>query len=87
MTEQIIKDCISALACPLGQFYPDKNYGSRLNGQAYIKCLLCAARISVNNINVVYIKNGKTEDNKLILSVLINENEERTVIIDLDESI
>ncbi len=87
MTEQIIKDCISALACPLGKFYPDKNYGSRLNGQADINSLLCAARLAVNNIDGVYIKNGKTEDNKLILSVLINENEERTVIIDLDESI
>ena len=87
MTEQIIKDCISALACPLGQFYPDKNYGSRLNGQADINSLLCAARLAVNNIHGVYIKNGKTEDNTLILSVIINENEERTVIIDLDESI
>lgn len=87
MIEQIIKDCIAALNCPSGKFYPDKNYGSRINGEADINSLLSAARLAVNKISGVYIKSGKKENNKLILSVSINEKEERTVIIDLEKNL
>lgn len=84
MIEQIIKDFHSALSCPSGEFYPDKNYGSRLRGKTDINSLLSAARLAVREISGIYIKSGIKENNKLILSVLINENEERTVVIDLD---
>lgn len=87
MIEQIISDCISALVCPSGKFYPDKNYGSRLTGKNDINSLLAAARLAVSKINGVYIKNGKTDENKLMLSVLINDDEERTVIIDLEKNL
>lgn len=87
MIEQIIRDCISALSCPTGHFYPDKNYGSRLNKEADLNSLLSLARLAVHNISGVYIKNGKKLDSKLILSVLINEKEERTVTVDLEKNL
>lgn len=87
MTEQIINDFISALSCPSGKFYPDKNYGSRLSGKKDINSLLSAARLAAERLNGIYIKSGKTDGSSLILSVLINDNEERTVTIDLEENI
>lgn len=87
MTEQIINDFISALSCPSGEFYPDKNYGSRLSKEKDINNLLSAARLAAARLNGIYIKNGKTDGSSLVLYVLINYNEERTVTIDLDENI
>lgn len=84
--EQIIKDCISAISCPKGKFYPDKNYGSRLIGDDEINRLLSAARLAVSKIDGVYIKNGRIENSTLLLSVLIN-NEERTVDIKLETNV
>lgn len=85
-TEQIIRDCIAAISCPAGKFYPDKNYGSRLIADYEINHLLSAARLAVSEMDGVYIKNGKIDDNTLLLSVLIN-NEERTVGIKLETNV
>lgn len=85
-TEQIIKDCVGVITCPIGKFYPDKNYGSRIHTECELGRLLAAARLAVSKLDGVYIKNGKTDGNILLLSVLINNNE-RTVHIDLEKNV
>lgn len=86
LIEQIIKDCIGTISCPLGKFYPNKNYGGRLNGERELGRLLAAARLAVAEMDGVYIKNGRIDDNTLLLSVLIN-NKERTVSINLEKNL
>lgn len=82
----IAEDCRKITVCPLGNFYPNKNYGSVIGGYSDINTLLAAARCSAGKIDGVFIKNAKKENGNAILSVLIN-NEERTVSINLEQNI
>jgi len=82
--DTVLCDCVMAVVCPLGEFYPDKDYGSQIKNSAVIDSdiLLACARQAVNEINGVYIKSVKTENNKALFDVLINDSE-RQVSIDI----
>lgn len=81
----VIEDCIVAIMCPRGEFYPDKNYGSKIKfaGSAIDEDrLLCYARQALNDMDGVYVKSVCKTDGtaQFILSV---NNEERQVTVEL----
>ncbi len=82
--DSILCDCVMAVLCPLGEFYPDKDYGSQIKNSADIDSgiLLAYARQAVNKINGVYIKSVKTDNKEAQFDVVINDSE-RQVSIDI----
>lgn len=82
--DSILCDCVMAVVCPLGEFYPDKDYGSQIKNWAGIDSdiLLAYARQAVNEIDGVHIKSVKAENNKALFNVVINDSE-RQVSIDI----
>lgn len=81
-----LKDCITALVCPAGEFYPDKDYGSLIknsidnidNGR-----LLCYARQALGSFDGVYVKNAVIENKKAVFTFMIND-EERMVTLEFE---
>lgn len=82
----IAEDCRKTAVCPLGRFYPNKNYGSVIREYSDINTLLAAARCAAGKIDGVFIKNACKKNGVAVLSVLVND-EERTVSINLEENI
>lgn len=81
--EAALQNVRSALECRRGEFYPDKNFGSKINAEKkapYEKYALCYARQAVNDIDGVYIKSAEIKDGGAVFTVLIN-NEERQVAV------
>lgn len=82
-SDTVLADCITALICPIGEFYPNKNYGSRIK---YImqntneKEMLCYARQALNSMDGVYVKNAKIQDKSILFSIMINDEERQAII-------
>lgn len=82
-SDTVLADCITALVCPAGEFYPNKNYGSRIKQiikNTNEKELLCYARQALAGMDGVYVKNVKIQDNSILFSIMINDEERQAVI-------
>lgn len=86
VSDRVLSDCITALACPAGEFYPDKDYGSRIKygmQNPDEKRLLCYARQALSSMDGIYVKNAGIKDGKILFSIMIN-NEERQAVITIE---
>lgn len=84
-TEEILKNCIVAMKCPRGRFYPDKNFGSHILNSAdkvLSDELLAYARQAVSEIDGVYVKSAQISSGNAVFTLLIND-EQRQVNIAL----
>ncbi len=82
--ESILCDCVTELNCPLGAFYPDKNYGSKIKNSIMLnnEKLLAYARQAVAMIDGVYIKSVETNTKNALFEIMIND-EKRQVCIEI----
>ena len=81
--EEAVKSCKEAIYCQKGNFYPDKNYGSKIRQSLDDeKLLLSFARFALKDIDGVYVKNAKASEDSIELQILIND-EQRQVKIKL----
>lgn len=81
----IMQDCVTAIICPRGKYYPNKNYGSHIfecNGSTPCQELLAYARQAVSDISGVYVKGVSVDKDAAVFTLLIN-NEQRQVSINL----
>lgn len=81
----VLSDCVMALVCPRGEFYPNKNYGSHIiknKNRIDPDKLLCFARQAVIDIDGVYVKNAQLNDKSAVFTVMIND-ESRQVSIEI----
>ena len=79
----IINLCRSAVFCEKGEFYPDKNFGSRIHeAKGNERLMLSFIRMALSKLDGVYVKNVTytKNDNLITVDVLIN-NEERQVYV------
>ena len=82
----VLRDCRRILNCPLGKFYPDKNYGSALhslNSKTDAAGILFYAREALMNFDGVFVSSVSYLQDGLSFTVLINNSEERQVEIKL----
>lgn len=81
--EQTLKSCQSACFCNKGEFYPDKDFGSKIRQSLdNEKLLLSFARSALKDIDGVYVKNAKFDGDFVFLEILVND-EQRQVCIKL----
>ena len=68
--------CKSAIYCKLGDFYPDKNFGSRIRGAiGDNKLLLSYTREALSDIDSAYVKQVNLNGKMLEVTLTINEEE------------
>lgn len=84
--DSILNDCRMALNCPLGKFYPNKNFGNSLTKYSELGELLSAARLAVCHIDGVFIKRVEKQRDTVELIIMINE-EERRLLVTLEKNI
>lgn len=80
--ENIVESCVTAMKCPRGKYYPDKNFGSHIlehadNGEEQ---LLAYARQAVSQIDAVYVKSVEMKGNDAIFTLLINDRQRQVTI-------
>lgn len=85
-TDSVFNDCRMALNCPLGSFYPNKNFGSSLTSSSESGELLSAARLAVCNMDGVFIKGIEQDWEKTELIIMINDDERR-LLVSFEENI
>ena len=71
----IINLCRSAVYCEKGEFYPDKNFGSRIHeAKDNERLMLSFIRMALSKLDGVYVKNVTyiKNDNLITVDVLIN---------------
>ena len=74
-TADIINLCRSAVYCEKGEFYPDKNFGSRIHeAKGNERLMLSFIRMALSKLDGVYVKNVTyiKNDNLITVDVLIN---------------
>ena len=74
-TADIINLCRSAVFCEKGEFYPDKNFGSRIHeAKDNERLMLSFIRMALSKLDGVYVKNVTyiKNDNLITVDVLIN---------------
>lgn len=81
--DTVLNSVKMALMCAKGEFYPNKDYGSRLMANMTKEELTARARCAVDSIDGVYIKEIKLNNNQLEAIILINDTE-RSVSISLE---
>lgn len=84
--QTVLESCIMAIVCPLGRFYPNKNYGNLLRSGKDRGALIASARNAVSRLDGVYIKNARIDSGRIIFDVLIND-EARSVSINLEQNV
>lgn len=81
--DNILVNCITAMKCPRGKYYPDKNFGSHI-----LECskntenqeLLAYARQAVSDIDGVYVKSVQTSGEQAVFTLLINDRQRQVTI-------
>lgn len=79
----IVDICRASVYCEKGDFYPDKNFGSRIySAKKNERLMLSFIRMALSKIDGVYVKNitYSANDNLITINALIN-NEERQVYV------
>lgn len=84
--DSVLNDCRMAVICPLGKFYPNKNYGNALLKSREVGELLATARLAAAEIDGVFIKNAKIKDNTILFDVMIND-ELRRLSINIEQNL
>lgn len=84
--ESVLKSCETALKCPLGKFYPNKNFGAIVAVSNDTDALLASARQALAKTDGVYVKNALLKGTTVCFEILIN-NEERTVSVDFEKDL
>ena len=82
-TDNILKNCVEAIKCPRGKYYPDKNFGSQILenvSHSTAPELLAYARQAVNDIDGVYVKNVQINGAQAIFTLLINDQQRQVKI-------
>ena len=81
-TVQLLEDAVRCFAVKRGEFYADKNFGSRIRQSRSMAEALAYARQSVAGLDGVFVKSAKAvSDSAITFDVLIN-TEERQVTVD-----
>lgn len=81
--EQLLADSLLALKTKRGKFYPDKNFGSRIDNTLSNEEILAYARQAVSALDGVCIKSAEKMNNKVFFALVLNE-EERQVMLSYD---
>lgn len=76
--ENVIEACVNAAKCPLGKFYPDKDYGSTLSRRYTDEINLCYIRRTLAGFDGVFVHSLTVTMGRASLLLMIN-NEEREV--------
>lgn len=87
--DTVLTDCITALICPLGEFYPNKDYGSRIRrslAEPDKEKLLCYARQALSRMDGVFVKTAAWDGTNIIFTLMIND-EERQASIPIEQNI
>ena len=84
--DTVAENCIMALICPLGKFYPNKNFGNSITYGNDRGRLLASARQAVRGIDGVYIKSAKISDDVIEFTLLISDRV-RSVKINLEQNL
>lgn len=82
-TDEILKNCIVAMKCPRGRFYPNKNFGSYILDEAdkhFSDELLAYARQAVSEIDGVYVKSVDISGEKAVFTLIINDTQRQVNI-------
>lgn len=85
----ILTDCAAALVCPRGEFYPDKDYGSRIRKEMQeldLQTLLSYSRQALSNMDGVFVKSAEKGDEKIIFNISINDDE-RQVFVPVEQNL
>lgn len=80
----ILENCVTALVCPRGEFYPNKDFGSqikRAKGTMDAEKLLACARQALSEFDGVYVKSAVPNENGADFTVMINEEERQVCIL------
>lgn len=78
-----LQDCFAAILCPRGDFYPDKDFGSRIKYALKSSAeseFLAYARQAVHSIDGVYIKSARKGAEAIEFTVVINDTERQVSI-------
>lgn len=81
--EELLQNALLMIGAKRGKFYPDKNFGSQLTSSTNEASALAYARQSLADLDGVYVKSAKINDDKITFSLILN-NEERSVVISND---
>ncbi len=84
--ETAVQNSVTAIVCPLGKFYPNKDYGSCVINASDAGMLLASARQAVGSIDGVYVKNVTVSNGTAEFTLVIND-EERSVSVDLEQNV
>ncbi|MCM1114355.1 MAG: hypothetical protein NC397_02540 [Clostridium sp.] len=76
----VIHDAVMAVKCPAGEFYPNKNYGSKICSGDELNKILAAARQAVCRIDGVIIKSAAGLDDGVELTISVNDAERKVRI-------
>ena len=81
--DELLQNACILLRARRGEFYPDKNFGSRISTidknpmNAY---LLDYARQALDLVDGVYVKNAEFSDDGAVFDLIINDKERRLLI-------
>jgi hypothetical protein len=76
--DEVLQNVKIILTASRGKFYPNKDFGSYLkkcNDEPRLEYALSYARQAVSSIDGVYIKSLNIDDDEMIFTVTVNENE------------
>lgn len=87
--EDLLQKVLLALKAKRGKFYPNKDFGSRLNEiekEPFEKYAESYARQALDGFDGVFVKKVIKDGNALTFQLLVNEREEE-VILQIEEDI
>lgn len=79
--ERLSENFLLALRTKRGRFYPDKNFGSKVNADLSENEILAYIRQAVSTLDGVCVKSVEKIGKKVTFNLMLNE-EERQVIIE-----
>lgn len=82
----VLQCCESALRCPAGAFYPNKDFGGRIASVLDKNAALAAARQALCDMDGVFVKSAEIQGESAVLTLMIND-EAKEVKIDIEKNI
>lgn len=81
--EEALKNAVRCFTVRRGEFYADKNFGSKIRIEQTEAEILAFARQSVAEVDGVFVKSALKNNDGVTFEVTVN-GEERTVTADFD---
>lgn len=81
--EEALKNAVRCFTVRRGEFYADKNFGSKIRIEQTEAEILAFARQSVAKVDGVFVKSASKNNDGVTFEVTVN-GEERTVTADFD---